>query len=73
MIEFHGHFSNPDDPEVDDKAFGIYVGERIIYGSPNIGCALNLWRFSMMDNTYRGNQISIRNKAGDILYSRYFY
>lgn len=52
----------------DDTAFGIYVGEHRMYGSPTIKCALNLWRFAKGIPWYHGN-ISIRDRNGAILYN----
>lgn len=67
-MDFHGHFSNPD--QVNDKAFGIYENERRVFGSPTIACALNMWRFAIGLPSLHG-YITIRNEAGDILYSHY--
>lgn len=68
MVDFIGHFSDP--TQVNDNAFGIYVGERRVFGAPYIGSALNLWRFAKTIPWFCG-YISIRNESGDILYTFY--
>lgn len=66
MQDFIGHISDPE--QVNDNAFGIYVGERRVFGSPDIACALNLWRYAK-DVPWFSGYISIRNEDGDILYN----
>lgn len=66
MQDFIGHISDP--AQVNDNAFGIYVGERKVFGSPDIACALNLWRFAKTTPWFKG-YISIRDEHGNILYN----
>lgn len=66
MQDFIGHISDP--TQINDYAFGIYVGERRVFGSPDIACALNLWRFAKTTPWFSGH-ISIRNDRGEILYN----
>lgn len=70
MEQYIAHISDP--TQVDDNEFGIYENERRVFGSPSIGCALNLWRFYASTPWARG-QITIRSKSGDILYTKFKY
>lgn len=70
MEQYIAHISDPN--VVDDREFAIYLGERRVFGSPSIGCALNLWRFYAGAPWVQG-QITIRDKRGDILYTKFKY
>ena len=66
MDTFNGHFSDP--TQVNDHAFGIFVGDRRVFGSPNIACAFNMWNFAKgLYPDFRG-YISIRDERGAVLY-----
>lgn len=65
MENFIGHLYDPNN--CDDNAFGIYVNERRMFGSPSIGCALNMWQFAKITPWYHG-AITIRDRNGIVLY-----
>lgn len=70
MEQYIAHISDP--TRVDDTEFGIYHDERRVFGSPSIGCALNLWRMYWSWERIHG-KITIRDKRGDILYVKFKY